>query len=87
VLDGWWIEGHVENVTGWSIGEDAPAPPADRNATDATSMYDKLERAIMPLYYTRRETYVDVMRYAIALNGSFFNTHRMIEEYMLKAYR
>ena len=26
VLDGWWIEGHVENVTGWSIGNDSATP-------------------------------------------------------------
>jgi starch phosphorylase len=21
VLDGWWIEGHIERLTGWSIGD------------------------------------------------------------------
>lgn len=49
-------------------------------------MYDKLEHAILPLFHRRRDGYTDVMRHAIALNGSFFNSHRMVEEYTLKAY-
>ena len=87
VLDGWWIEGCIEGVTGWSIG------PADRktavvsdHSQDAVSLYDKLEQIILPLYYHRRDDYLDVMRHAIALNGSFFNTHRMLQQYVLKAY-
>ncbi len=87
VLDGWWTEGHIEGVTGWSIGEKTQEPPPDnRTATDAASMYDKLERVIVPLFYHQRDRFVDVMRHAIALNGSFFNSHRMVEEYVLKAY-
>jgi len=87
VLDGWWIEGCIEGVTGWSIG------PADRktavvsdHSQDAVSLYDKLEQIILPLYYHRRDDYLDVMRHSIALNGSFFNTHRMLQQYVLKAY-
>jgi glycogen phosphorylase len=85
VLDGWWVEGCVEGVTGWAIGNDI-TPDGDRSATDAASMYDQLEHAILPLFYQRRDGYTDVMRHAIALNGSFFNSHRMMEEYALKAY-
>lgn len=84
VLDGWWIEGHVENVTGWSIGNESQAP--EDSAHDAVSLYDKLERLIMPLYYGKPETYAKVMRSAIALNGSFFNTQRMISQYVTNAY-
>lgn len=50
------------------------------------SLYDKLERVIVPLFYHHRDEFIDVMRHAIALNGSFFNSHRMVEEYVLKAY-
>ena len=53
---------------------------------DAFSLYDKLEQLIVPLFYHDRDRFVDVMRYCVALNGSFFNTHRMIQEYVLKAY-
>jgi glycogen phosphorylase len=86
VLDGWWIEGCIEGVTGWAIGDDGPASVGDRNAADASSMYDKLEYVILPLFHQHREGYIDVMRHTIALNGSFFNSHRMVEEYALKAY-
>jgi starch phosphorylase len=87
MLDGWWIEGCIEGVTGWSIGSvgsRAGAPGSDRE--DAASLYDKLEQIVVPLYYQRRGDYLDVMRHAIALNGSFFNTHRMLQQYVLKAY-
>jgi starch phosphorylase len=86
VLDGWWVEGCIEGVTGWAIGGDGPVSPGDRTAPDASSMYDKLEHAILPLFHQHRDGYTDVMRHAIALNGSFFNSHRMVEEYALKAY-
>ncbi len=87
VLDGWWIEGHIEGVTGWAIGDkDRPWVDDDRTASDARSMNDKLEHVIVPMFYRHRDDFVDVMRYAIALNGSFFNSHRMVEEYVLKAY-
>ncbi|MBS3907427.1 MAG: alpha-glucan family phosphorylase [Syntrophaceae bacterium] len=87
VLDGWWIEGHIEGVTGWSIGETNRGNEGSNDwLKDAFSLYDKLERLIVPFFYHDRDHFVDVMRYCIALNGSFFNTHRMIQEYVLKAY-
>lgn len=88
VLDGWWLEGCIEGVTGWAIGEhDAgPADEAERNARDAAALYDKLEHAVGPLFYRERTRFIDVMRHAIALNGSFFNTQRMVEQYVRKAY-
>jgi len=85
VLDGWWIEGHIEGVTGWSIGESGETEN-DSNA-EATSLYEKLERTILPLYYHEPEKFAQVMRSAIALNGSFFNTQRMISQYARNAYR
>jgi starch phosphorylase len=86
VLDGWWIEGCIEGITGWAIGDDDRSPQGDRSAADASSLYDKLEHTVLPLFHQRRDGYTDVMRHAIALNGSFFNSHRMVEEYALKAY-
>ena len=87
VLDGWWIEGCIEGVTGWSIGppDGSAAATADHSA-DAASLYDKLEQIVMPLFYYNRDDFLEVMRHAIALNGSFFNTHRMLQQYVLKAY-
>jgi starch phosphorylase len=83
VLDGWWVEGHVEGVTGWSIGGTSPdADPAD----EANDLYVKLERTILPLFHGLPMAWAQVMRSAIALNGSFFNTQRMVEQYMRNAY-
>jgi starch phosphorylase len=87
VLDGWWIEGCVEGVTGWSIGPpDGTRGVEGDHTQDAVSLYDKLEQIIAPLFYKDRQSFIDVMRHAIALNGSFFNTHRMLQQYVLKAY-
>ncbi|MEO7084065.1 MAG: alpha-glucan family phosphorylase [Gemmatimonadaceae bacterium] len=83
VLDGWWVEGHVEGVTGWSIGG---AELENDQSKDANEIYLKLERSILPLYYGLPYAYADVMRSAIALNGSFFNTQRMVEQYVRNAY-
>lgn len=84
VLDGWWIEGHAEGVTGWSIGE--AAETENNSAVEAASLYEKLERVILPLYYKEPEKFARVMRSAIALNASFFNTQRMISQYVRNGY-
>ena len=86
ILDGWWIEGCLEGITGWAIGRDGAGTTEVNRSNDALSLYGKLEHTIIPLFYRDRDSYVEVMRNAIALNGSFFNTHRMIQEYVLKAY-
>ncbi|HSP54654.1 MAG TPA: hypothetical protein VLS25_03615, partial [Dehalococcoidia bacterium] len=84
-IDGWWVEGWVEGVTGWAIGE-GPSVPSNA-ANEAASLYDKLEYVIMPMFYKRPNAYAEVMRSAIALNGSFFNAQRMVEQYAASVYR
>ncbi len=84
ILDGWWVEGHVEHVTGWAIGGDGAEP--EDPSRDAASLFDKLEQVILPLYYGKPEAYDKVRRSAIALNGSFFNTQRMVSQYLANAY-
>lgn len=84
VLDGWWIEGHVEGVTGWSVGEswrDASDP-----AVEAASIYDKLERLILPLFSGIPDAFMSVRRQAIALNGPHFSARRMMHQYVELAY-
>jgi starch phosphorylase len=89
ILDGWWVEGHIEGVTGWSIGESRRAAggsaPTD-NQAEAESLYTKLESVILPLYYNERARFLGVMQHAIAINGSFFNTQRMVQQYITDAY-
>ena len=80
VLDGWWIEGCIEGVTGWCIEDH------DRIEEEAASLYDKLESKILPLYYQDQKAWRKVMQTTIAMNGSFFNTQRMLEQYISNAY-
>lgn len=83
VPDGWWLEGHVEGATGWDIGrEEIPETEAD----EINALYHKLETLIVPLFYGRPDGYAEVMRLAIAVNASFFNTQRMLSQYVLDAY-
>jgi glycogen phosphorylase len=89
ILDGWWVEGHIEGVTGWSIGESrlsvGIAAPTD-GAAEVESLYGKLENVILPMFYKERNRYLTVMQHAIAINGSFFNTQRMVQQYVTDAY-
>jgi glycogen phosphorylase len=84
VLDGWWIEGWVEGVTGWAIGENLEEESSVVKESD--SLYDKLEQEILPLYYGRPQRFAKVMQSTIALNASFFNTQRMMMQYVRNAY-
>ena len=89
ILDGWWVEGHVEGFTGWSIGtetteEDGETAAVD--ARDAADLYGKLSDVILPLFYGNPAGWIDVMRRTIAFNASFFNTHRMVGQYAAHAY-
>ncbi len=82
VLDGWWIEGCIEGVTGWAIGDTAGMP--DNNAR---VLYDKLEQVVLPLYYDADHGgWIRVMKGAISKNASYFNSHRMMRRYATEAY-
>ncbi|HSW61969.1 MAG TPA: alpha-glucan family phosphorylase [Dissulfurispiraceae bacterium] len=84
VLDGWWIEGHIEGITGWSIG-----PSADVTADssyDADDLYHKLETVLIPTYYNDRRGWIKIMENAISKNAYYFNTHRMMRLYVTEAY-
>jgi starch phosphorylase len=88
VLDGWWIEGHIEGYTGWSIG---PSPTetalVDGNdPRDAEDLYRKLEEVIIPTYYDNRHIWLKMMQNAIGKNAYYFNTHRMMRRYVTEAY-
>jgi len=86
-MDGWWLEGCIEGLTGWGIGNTAVSTTSPPQITqEACSLYDKLEQVILPLYYQNQPGYLEVMRHTIALNGSYFNTERMLNQYVTKAY-
>jgi starch phosphorylase len=83
VLDGWWVEGWVEGMTGWAIGGETP----DEERAEIASLYDKLEYAIMPMFYRQPAQYAAVMRSAIAINGEFFSAQRMMLQYYRNVYQ
>lgn len=90
ILDGWWIEGCIEGITGWAIGNhsrrvDDAKNPQDSRSKDAASLYEKLQQ-VVELYYNNEHRFERIMAVAIAMNGSFFNTQRMMQQYVLKAY-
>ena len=82
VLDGWWLEGWIEGVTGWAIGSDAESD----NARDAAHLYDVLETKILPLWHEDRAGWIAVMKGAISRNGAYFQSHRMMRRYATEAY-
>ena len=82
VLDGWWLEGWIEDLTGWAVGG---ASDVD-NAGDAAFLYDKLEQKVLPLYYGDKARWIAVMKGAISRNAYFFNSHRMMRRYAVEAY-
>lgn len=84
VLDGWWIEGHIEGFTGWAIGP-SPDVPADP-ARDADDLYLKLESTILPTFYNDKHLWIRIMQNAIGKNAYYFNTHRMMRRYVTEAY-
>jgi len=85
-LDGWWIEGCIENITGWAIGPEKTEDRESDDEIDRYDLYDKLESWIIPKYYNDRDNWIRTMRSCIAINASFFNTNRMIQQYVLNAY-
>jgi starch phosphorylase len=80
ILDGWWIEGWNEGVTGWAISDH------EDEIQEANSLCEHLEQMILPLYYRQHDAWRRIMRSTIAVNGPYFNTQRMLKQYVLKAY-
>lgn len=90
VLDGWWVEGWVEGITGWAIGptpeERACMPLGEQIAMEINDLYGKLEHVIIPMYYGRRGEWVKLMKNSIGKLASHFNSYRMMYRYVTEAY-
>jgi len=80
ILDGWWIEGCLEGVTGWAIEDGA------NDGEEALNLYAKLENAVVPMYRSESDKWARMMRNTMAFNGSYFNTNRMVKQYTRNAY-
>ncbi|MET0026330.1 MAG: alpha-glucan family phosphorylase [Candidatus Thiodiazotropha sp.] len=83
IVDGWWVEGCIEDVTGWAIG--TPEIP-DLDRADADSLYRKLDARVLPLYHDDRTGWIRIMKGAISKNASYFNSLRMMRRYATEAY-
>ncbi|KXB07170.1 hypothetical protein AKJ51_01890 [candidate division MSBL1 archaeon SCGC-AAA382A20] len=85
-LDGWWIEGYIEDVTGWKIGSELGEKQENDRDVEANELYEKLTDKIIPTFYSQKKKWTQIMRNTIAHNASFFNAHRMVREYILNAF-
>ena len=91
VLDGWWCEGY-NGANGWAIGDDtAYDNEYFQDNADSESIYEILEKQIVPLFYDRDENNVPVrwtgvMKESIKSLVWRFSTHRMLQEYAAKMY-
>jgi starch phosphorylase len=88
VLDGWWIEGHIEGYTGWAIGPNPTETTLVDNmdTTDADDLYTKLENTIIPTFYNNRPLWIRMMQNVIGKNAYYFNCHRMMRRYVTDTY-
>ncbi len=85
-FDGWWREGYIKGKTGWTIRGEKIEGPGSQDEKDAISLYNLLEKDIIPIYYQQPETWRKIMRFTIGINASFFNTERVLREYAQNAY-
>ena len=88
VLDGWWIEGWIEGVTGWSIGPEPgeKVSPEEERRQDQDDLYNKLEYIVVPTFYHRQDEWVRMMNNSIGMLAYYFNSHRMMRRYVTEAY-
>jgi starch phosphorylase len=64
VLDGWWIEGCMEGITGWAIGPPpgAPVTEEERRKNEIDDIFNKLKYLIAPKFYENRDAWTEVMK-------------------------
>jgi glycogen phosphorylase len=88
VLDGWWMEGCIEGVTGWAIG---PHPrellaESERREAEIQDLYSKLEYLIVPTFYAQKDAWITLMKNSIAKIAYYFQTQWVMRRYITEAY-
>ncbi len=88
VYDGWWLEACNNGVNGWGIG---PRPSWEdlthsSDEEDLADIYDKLKYIILPMFYDSYTDYVKIMKTAVSTIIPYFNSHRMVSEYITDLY-
>ena len=88
VLDGWWMEGCIEGVTGWAIG---PHPRElltenERREAELQDLYSKLEYLIIPTFCNQKDAWITLMKNSIAKIAYYFQTQWVMRRYITEAY-
>ena len=88
VLDGWWVEGWIEGVTGWAIGPhpDEQLSTEETKIRELDDLYNKLEYIIIPMFYQKRDEWIKMMENSIGKIAYYYNSHRMMRRYVTEAY-
>ncbi len=91
ILDGWWVEAYAQD-NGWAIGAgEEYTDLAYQDEVESRAIYDLLEQEIVPLFYNRSSDgiprgWLNVMKRSMSTVCPFFNTNRMVQEYVEKCY-
>jgi starch phosphorylase len=90
VRDGWWDEAY-NGKNGWAIGDMDGGTPEEEDKKDAESLYNLLEKEIVPLYYERDRKgiplkWMQMVKEAIRTITPAFNACRMMKEYNREMY-
>jgi glycogen phosphorylase len=59
---------------------------SSRDKIEATNLFDLLEKEIIPMYYTKRDQWVNVMKNSMRQVVPYFDAGRMADEYYDKMY-
>lgn len=91
ILDGWWREGY-NGKNGWAIGKEIEYTDSEaQDAADAQSLYETLEKQIVPLYYERDENkipqeWLKMVKECLRTLVPHFSLRRMLKEYTTDYY-
>lgn len=97
ILDGWWYEAYQttsngKGLNGWAIGDGTQSDDSQlQNQLDAELLYQLLEEEIVPCYYDKDDEglphrWIGMMRASLKTIAPYFNTNRMVAEYVQKVY-
>ncbi len=91
VLDGWWLEGYREGA-GWALTEKRTYENQEfQDRLDATTIYNILEREIIPMYYSHGSNgysreWVHTIKNSIAKIAPHYTMKRQLDDYYTKFY-
>ena len=91
VLDGWWKEGYVEGA-GWALTDVRTYEnQAHQDQLDAATIYQMLEKEIIPLYYAKNSKgyspeWIQTIKNSVTKITPRFTTKRMMDDYFEKFY-